>query len=341
MKRYKKLLFQVGVLLLICAIFIFVLEQQKQFISVDFSKHYSQNKTIELAGFEEGEGWQGNYSYDSERAFEGKSSITLSSWYGKENSIQSNQTTLLSPGYTKGYLSVYVANTQNLSSLVSFSLELVGDKDQKQEYTFTPLVHVGWNRIAIALPNWGKITKKSFFLLSKPETIVEVNLDRLWAENTSIYNSEIFSTQSKALSLRTIGERTYLFSASPLSQQYALNTPSTLQKGSVTFSLIPEHGKEIVLSLNGTSLKMTGKNKNECILYNNATTKTTMLQKMSTKDDLYVFVKAEIQNGNVSYSLSNNGVDFESCGVVTSSQKKPIRLSLQGSYLLDSYSAEY
>ena len=88
MKRYKKLLLQVGVLLFICGTFLFILEQQKKFVTIDFSKRYAKNKTIELAGFEEGERWQGNYSYDSQRVLEGKSSITLSSWYGKENSIE-------------------------------------------------------------------------------------------------------------------------------------------------------------------------------------------------------------------------------------------------------------
>jgi len=81
---------------------------------------------------------------------------------------------------------------------------------------------------------------------------------------------------------------------------------------------------------------------NECFLYKgNDVTTTKMLQTTAAKDDLYTFIKAEVQNGKVNYSLSNNGVNFESCGVVAFSQKKPIQLSLQGSYLMDSYSAEY
>jgi hypothetical protein len=342
MKRYRPLLLQIGVLLLLLSIFFYVLEQRKQFFTVDFSKHYGQNKTVELTGFEEGEGWQGDYSYDSERVMEGKSSITFSSWYGKENTIQNSQVTTIPVGYTNGFISLYIASKQNLQSLVSFSFEIVGEKDQKKEYDLTPLVKLGWNRLAIVLPSWKKITKKSFTILGKSGTIAEVNLDRLWAENTTIYSSDIFSTQNNSLSLRTIGDRTYLFSASPILEQYTLNTPSFIQKGSITFSLIPEHGKQVLLSMNGTSLKIVGKNMDECQLYkNNGLFVTKVLQKTSGKDDIYLFIKAELNNGRIVYSLSNNGIDFETCGAITFSQKKQIQLSLQGSYLIDSLSAEY
>lgn len=342
MKRHKKLLLQVGVLLFICGTFLFILEQQKKFVTIDFSKRYAKNKTIELAGFEEGERWQGNYSYDSQRVLEGKSSITLSSWYGKENSIEITQDITLPPGYTKGYLNVYVADKQNLSSLVSFSLELLGEKDQKKKYTFDQQVAVGWNRIAVAIPSWKKITKRSFSVLSTQGSIAEVNLDRFWIENTSIYASEIFSTQSRSLSLRTIGERTYLFSASPALETYQLNNPSILHRGNITFSLIPEHAKEMVLSLNGTSMRISGTAVNKCNLFKNNTLSTAkVLQKTSGSDNIYVFLKADIQNNKIGYSLSNNGVDFESCGTVVFSEKKPIQLSLQGAYLIDTYSLEY
>ena len=87
-KRYKPLLLQIGILLLILSIVIFFFAQKKQYINIDFSKLYEKNKTIELSGFEEGEPWEGNYSYDTERVMEGNTSITLTSWYAKENNIQ-------------------------------------------------------------------------------------------------------------------------------------------------------------------------------------------------------------------------------------------------------------
>lgn len=318
------------------------MEQQKKFVTVDFSKHYAPNKTVELSGFEEGELWQGNFSYDSVRVLEGRSSVTLSSWYGKENSIQSSKDTTVPPGYTNGYISLYIADKQKLASIQSLSLQLVGDTNKKKEYILTPQIHVGWNRVPISIPSWKKINQRFFSVVSKPGEIAEVNLDRFWIENTTAYNSDIFSTQSQSLSLRTIGDRTYLFSASSVLEQYTLIDPSIIRRGLLTISLIPEHGREILLSLNGTSMKLAGSNMNECLLYKNDDKPSVKnLQTTSGKDNLYVFLKAEIQNGKVTYSLSNNGVDFESCGVIAYSQVKPVQLSLRGSYLIDSYSAEY
>lgn len=342
MKRYKKLLFQVGILLFLCGAVIYFLEQKKQFVSYDFTKLYGQNKSLEISGFEDGDRWQGNYSYDSERVFEGNSSVTLSSWYGKENSIQSNQPTPLPVGYSKGYMSIYVADEKNLLSLASLTLTLSGEDNQEKKYDLTSLVSLGWTRIAIALPNWKRITKKSFSIVSKTGEIAEVNLDRFWVENTSAYLSDVLSTKSHSLSLRTIGDRTYLFSASSQMEHYTITTPATMRRGTITVALIPEHGKGVQFSLNGTSMKIAGKNMDECSLYKNGNQSSTkILAKTSGKNDLYVFIKAELKYGTVIYSISNNDLDFETCGSVASSQKTPIQLSLQGSFLIDSYSAEY
>ena len=342
MKRHKQLLLQIGIIFFIAATLFYVLEQRTKFIAIDFSKHYALNKTIELSGFEEAENWQGNYSYNSGRVLEGKSSIVFSSWYAKENSIQNNVVTSLSPGYTNGYISIYVANKDRLSSMKSLSLVLTGEQEQTKEFDLAPDLQVGWNRIAIPIPAWKKITKKQLSITSQPKVIAEIILDRFWIENTTAYTSDVISTSGKFLSLRTIGERTYLFSASAESEKYyPIATPS-LQKGSVTFSLIPEHATAMSLALNGTSMSIFQKNDAACVLSKNGSqTATKTLQKMSGKNDLYVFLRASIQGEKIEYSISNNGVDFESCGSVQSTKKTPIHLSLQGAVLIDAYSAEY
>lgn len=342
MKRYKPLILQVGILLLLISLALFILEQQKQFITIDFSKHYFTNKTIELAGFEEGEQWRGNYSFDSQRVLEGKLSIAFSSWYGIPNSITHEEVVTLTNGYSKGYISIFVPDKKNLSSIDSFQLDLSGNSDKKQGYDLTPLLQVGWNRIPVVIPNWKKITNLSFTITSKKDQITEVNLDRFWIENTSAYTSDIITTNSKSISLKTIGERTYIFFSSPNEESFTFNSPQSISKGSVTISLIPEHANNVVLTVNSTSMKMGGRNMLQCTLYRNANSVSEKTMKTtSTNNNLYVFLKADIKNNTVSYSLSNNGVDFENCGEVKSSEKKPVQISLQGSYLIDSYSVEY
>ena len=342
MKRYKPLLLQIGILFFITATVFYILEQRPKFITIDFSKHYALNKTVELSGFEESENWQGNYIYNSGRVLEGKSSIVFSSWYEKKNSIQNNAETTLSPGYTNGYISIYVANKSRLSSIKTLSLMIAGEGVQTKEFNLTPSLQVGWNRIAIPIPAWKKITKKIVSITSQPKVIAEIILDRFWIENTTSYTSDIISTSGKFLSLRTIGERTYLFSASAESEKYYSITPTILQKGSVTFSLIPEHAVAMNLAVNGTSMSIFQKSNTHCLLSKDASQiATKTLQKMSGKNDLYVFLRAVVQGDKVEYSISNNGVDFESCGSVQYTEKKPIQLALQGSFLIDGYSAEY
>lgn len=342
LKRYKPLIFQLGILLLICAIFIFILERQKKFITIDFSKQYAKNQTVELASFEPGETWRGNYSYDSQRVLEGKSSITFSSWYGAKNTIVKEEVTKISEGYVKGYVSLFIPDVKNVNAIEVFELGLSEATGKEKVYNLTPLLHVGWNRVPWVAPDWKSITSSSLTLISKAGEIAEVNLDRMWIENTSFYTSDVFTTKSSALSLRTIGDRTYLYSATPQRELYTLSAPQIITNGSVTLSLIPEHAGEVQLLINGGSMKISGKNMNECSLFQNSEKPVIkMLQKMSGKNDLYLFIKADVSGKNVTYSISNNGVDYEECGAIQGAQKQPIQLSLQGSYLLDSYAAEY
>lgn len=342
LKRYKPLLLQVGILLLLISVALFILEQQKKFINIDFSKQYYSNKSIELASFEDGEQWRGNYSYDSLRVLEGKSSLTLSSWYGTSNSILNEEVVRLSQGYSKGYVSIYIFDKKNLSAIDAFKLTIAENEKNTKDYDLTSLLHVGWNRVPLVIPNWKSITKQSFTITSKKGEIAEVNLDRFWIENTSSYTSDVISTTSPSISLRSIGERTYLFSSSPLDETIDFNSPRSISRGSVTISLIPEHTESITLSLNSTHMQLGGKNMTQCNLYSDKSSiveKT--LQTTSAKNDVYVFLKAEVKGSLVTYSVSNNGVDFEQCGEVKSTGKTPIQLGLRGSYLIDSYIVEY
>lgn len=341
MKRYKKLLFQVGILLFIVAIFLFVLEQQKRYITIDFSKRYTSNKTIELSGFEQEENWQGNYSYDSERVMEGKSSIIFTSWYGKETVIQKERKYDLKQGYAKGYASLYVADKEKIKALTVLKLALHSGK-QKKEYDLRPQLIVGWNRIPFAVPAWNTITNMSFRIVSKENAITEVGLDRLWIENSAEYKTDVVDSSSDSLSLRTIGDRTYLFLAAPTMETLQFKEPQKIKKGIVTISFIPEHTQKIVFGLNDTAMEISGNRMDTCTLTEQgAVAKKYNLANNKAPNDMYVFVQAELRKDKILYSLSNNGVTYEQCGIVTSHTTSPVKLSLLGSYLIDSYSVEY
>lgn len=341
LKKYNTLLLQVGILLFITAFFFFMLEQQKKFITIDFSKYYAKNKTIELSGFEEGEPWRGNYSYDSQRVMEGKTSITLSSWYGMKNSIVWKKNMKVPTEYSKGYISLFIPDKKNLNAITLFQLSLKGEGNEKKEYNLTPLLNEGWNRLPVIIPQWGKISEITIALSSKKGLIAEVNLDRLWIENTSIYTADMFHTTSPSLSLRTIGERTYLYSVSPVAEPYSLSTPPSIKRGSMSIALIPEHAGAVELSLGTSSMRIDGQAMNTCTVFQSeGKTHTKILASTSGKDNLYVFLKGSFSGKKIVFSVSNNGIDYETCGEGEGVGGQ-IKLTLKGSYLIDSYSAEY
>lgn len=339
--RYKPLLLQLGILLFIVAIFFYFLERQKKFITLDFSKQYAAHKTIEVAGFAEGESWRGNFTYDSERVLEGNSSITLSSWYGVKNTLSKQVSIPLKDGYSKGYISIFITNQSQLDKIESFTLGLSNATNNKS-FDLRPQLLTGWNAVPVVIPTWKKIDSITFDITSRSGAIAEVNLDRFWIENSSQYQAELFTAPHQSLSLRTIGERTYLYSASPTLSEYIFSSPSSINKGTVTIGLIPEHSNTILLSLNSTKMSLGGKGMADCIITSDSDPMlSTRLKKTSGTNDLYVFLKAEVVRNTVAYSISNNGVDFELCGAIHGDAKKPIKISLLGSYLLDSLSIEY
>jgi len=329
----------VVIALIIMCILLYFSSLQKKFGTVDFTSKYKLMAPIELAGFEQGEGWQGNFTYDNGKVQEGNTSIIFSSWYGKENTI-SRQKQFTIEGYKKGYLSVFIKNKEQLNAITSFLLVLKNENAQEKTFVFSKLA-TGWNRIEISLPDWKKITSLTLSINSKPEQITEINLDRLWLEKNDEYKEDL-DTQSKASSLRSIGERVYYFSASNEEVNYSFNQIQPFKKGVVSVSVIPEHANKLSLALNGTVAHLSIANPHECILTNDKNVSVKKkLTKTSFENNIYVFIKATALSSKIKFSLSNNGVDFEDCGEIETEGKTSTKLFLDGSYLIDSYSFEY
>ncbi len=329
----------VVVVLLVMFVLLYFSSRQKKIGTVDFTAKYKQTPPIELAGFEQGEGWQGNFTYDNGTVLEGNTSVIFSSWYGKENSI-SRQKQFAIAGYKKGFFSLFIKNKEQLNALTSLILKLKNEKGEEKMFSFSTFT-VGWNRIEISLPNWNKITSITLSIRSKPEHITEMNLDRLWLEKKSDYKNDL-DTSSNVSSLRTIGERVYFFSASDKTVAYNFNQLQSFKKGMVSVSIIPEHAKSVSFTLNGITASILIGKPHECILTNN---KKASIKKILTKtsfaNNIYVFIKATALSQKVTFSLSNNGIDFEECGEIEANETTKAKLVLDGSYLIDSYSYEY
>ncbi len=330
--------FVVVALLAMIALF-YLSSSQKKIGTVDFTAKYKQTPPIELAGFEQGEGWVGNFTYDNGQVLEGNTSAVFTSWYGKENTI-SQQKQFDVKGYRNGYLLLFVKSKEQLSALTSLSLTFQNNKNEKKVF---PLSHLtaGWNRLAFSLPDWEKITSTELSITSSPNLIAEINLDRLWLQKNDDYKNDI-NTSSNTSSLRTIGDRVYYFSASDKAVSYTFPQLQSFGKGTMTVAFIPEHAKKATFSLNNASLSLSLDSSRTCILANN---KKESVKKTLTKNvfenNTYVFVKATTSKDKLKFALSNNGVDFEDCGEIKMDGKSGPQLLLEGSYLVDSYSFEY
>lgn len=341
MRIRKNKLLQGGILLLIVAAVVFFFENQKSFVHTDFSQKFFNYKTKEVSLFEIGDGWRGNFTYDTERAVEGKTSMILTSWYGAKSEVTLTKTIPLD-SYSKGYVLIFVKDKTELGKMKDVYLELKEGPEQAQLIPLLKELKVGWNRVAFMVPNWKQLTSLSIGIESQPQTIAEINIDRMWIENTDAYTKELVTQKPTWLSLRTIGERTYLYSFSPEVASYTLANPSVIRSGTITIGIIPERAKTIRLGLNGTDVHVSGDNMKTCTV--NANSKTVirkLLSETSGSNDYYVFLRAVVKGNFVTYSISNNGLDFEECGTAGRARKEPITLSLDGSYLIDGIQAEY
>ncbi len=341
MRIEKNKLLQGGILLLIIAAVVFYFENQKVFVNTDFSQKYFYHKTKELSLFEIGDGWRGNFTFDTERAVEGKTSMTLTSWYGAKSEVMLTKTIPLEL-YTKGYVLIFVKNKQELAKIKNISLELKEGSNNSKTYPFLKDISPGWNRVAFLVPDWKQITDVTFSIEAQPQTIAEINIDRMWLENTDVYSKDLVSEKPTWLSLRTIGQRTYLYSFSPERITYMLSKPNHMRNGTVTVGIIPERAKEIQLGINGTNVQIGSNNMKTCVV--NASGKQVVhkiLKDTSGANDLYVFLRATLKGNTIAYAISNNGLDFEECGTTMRTRKEPLSISLNGSYLIDGIQAEY
>jgi len=323
---------QGGIIILIIACVFWYFESQKKYIHLSMSEQYAPQATKEFSGFEEHDGWQGNYSFDTGRAMEGKTSMTFTSWYGKESTITLMREIELK-GYKRGTIMVFVKDTAQLRAVDKLYLELYEGSEKKYTTALTTGLKAGWNTVTFTLPDLERINVVKLHIMSKPAVIAEINLDRLWFAKESIDTIPSFDGAHAQMSIRTLGNRTYLFVSPSSKQRYSLLNPPRMRGGSVTVGVIAERSGTIGLGVNGTTMQLMGGSHTTCM--------GRQLKKVSGADDYYIFLRATIDHNAITYSVSNNDVDYEICGTVKRQTNDGPSLVVQGSYLIDSIDAEY
>ena len=215
------------------------LEFKEKEYNVNFTKAYAGNG-LEIADFEEGEKWNGDFNIDDSNFMEGKTAFSLASKNSSSSVIYLNKKMDLSK-FEVFKMLIYSAKENDLDNIQKLNLRF-GNKNDTLYYEYSIRnIKEGWNIITMEKKNfaysqvaakkatdektdeetvktvssedtlWSNIESATLELTSRPANRVELTFDRLWAEKDESYQEEDFRTDSpNTLSLKNYNNLTFL-----------------------------------------------------------------------------------------------------------------------------------
>ncbi len=235
----------------------------------DYPKKYDKFG-VEIAGFEEGEKWKGDYKIDSINYHDGESSyVVFSKDY--QPTVLSLQKNLNLADYTIFKMLVYVANEKNIANLKNLTFRL-GTLDSSAYYEYDILnINPGWNIISMSKDNftlirgskkeeassqnlaggnrlWDKIEKISIELNSRPNGQVELSVDRLWAEKNEDYKKDFRTATPALISSKTLNGKTYMNFWSLGGSSAYINKVAGVKNFTYTVKIVPQKAGTFAIS---------------------------------------------------------------------------------------------
>lgn len=208
------------------------LEFKEKEYKVNFTKAYADDG-LEIANFEEGEKWNGDFNIDDINFMEGKTAFSLASKNNSSSVIYLNKKLDLSK-FEVFKMLIYSAKENDTDNIQKLNLRF-GNKNDTLYYEYSIRnIKEGWNIITMEKKNfafshgvvanketektvssedalWNNIESVTLELTSRPANRVELTFDRLWAEKDESYQEEDFRTDSpNTLSLKEYNKQTYL-----------------------------------------------------------------------------------------------------------------------------------
>ena len=221
---------------------------QKNIIQIEFKdKAYKAAYTkkfdgyaTEIAGFEEGEKWKGDFKIDDVNPWEGKTSYVILAKGLSPTVLTLRKNVNLSKNETIKML-VYSVDQQNTDDIKKAVLRFGNLADSTYfEYDIRN-IKPGWNMIEMLKSNfsliggapsskeqeseteinsdkvdignnrlWSTIEKVSLEIASRPSSQVELSFDRLWAEKNDEYKKEFFTPNFNMISPRVWNGKSYI-----------------------------------------------------------------------------------------------------------------------------------
>lgn len=232
----------------------------------DYTKKFEGTAT-EIAGFEEGEKWKGDYKVDDVNIWEGKNSYVVLSKGIQPVILTLRKSINLSKNETIKML-VYSADQQNTDDIKRAILRLGNLTDTAYfEYDIRN-IKPGWNIIEMPKGNfsfvggapsskaddttesesadmggdrlWGSIEKVTLELDSRPSSQVELTFDRLWAEKDEVYKKEFITKSFDMLSTRIWNGKNYINTWAMGSSLSLINKITGVRNFTYTAKIIPQ-----------------------------------------------------------------------------------------------------
>lgn len=203
----------------------------------DYTKKFS-GYANEIANFEDGEKWKGEYRIDGSNYWEGKGSFVVLSKNHAPTTLSLRKSIDLTDKTVVKIL-VYSVDQQNVDNIKKVSLRLGNTSDTAYYEYDIRSIKQGWSIIDMPKANfsyvggtasskegesvdtssektdvgsdrlWGAIEKVSLVLDSRPSTQVELSYDRLWAEKNADYKKEFLAVNFDMLSPRIWNGKSY------------------------------------------------------------------------------------------------------------------------------------
>lgn len=232
----------------------------------DYSKKFD-GTSVEIARFEEGEKWKGDYKIDDANPWEGKTSYVVLAKGVQPNILTLRKNLNLSKSETIKIL-VYSVDQQNTDDIKKALLRFGNLADTAYfEYDIRN-IKPGWNIIEMAKSSfsfiggatpakeadvtesdttdvgsdrlWSAVEKVTLELDARPGSQVELSFDRLWAEKDEVYKKEFLTKSYAMLSPRVWNNKSYINAWAMGASVGLINKVSGVRNFSYTTKIIPQ-----------------------------------------------------------------------------------------------------
>lgn len=328
-------------------------KERKTTFHLNFLERYKDVPTLEIAGFEEGENWKGNFTRDSGRTFDGDTGMNIFT-QGKPNVITLNKPFDLF-GYDNVYAYLYLDSEDEIRKIDSVVFGF-RDKDDKGASFKVPTLKAGWNLLSMPKSkfvqnniNWKEISAVNVELIPTKGNTAQIALDRIWAQKPLKNTADFISYVKEYMNLKTLGKKTYLHLGSPF-LTHTLFSKNINNDFSYTISLAPKKLGLFGLSFqtdtrldNGYFFSIGGAQMDSWMFYKKEGGNTLPISNGRLKSNIfekeaYLWLRVEKKGKDITFSYSVNNQLYVPIKELEDSSfsKGYMGIFSQGSYLINS-----